>query len=302
MISLILPALIALLLKFAVIFLVDAKKQSMIFMALFVTLALINLCEILAYLNYFTDKPAIMLMRSYYLLWIVALYYLILYTLEVAEIKASYVWRVALASILLILCVLIIFSDLIITGTSPTSYSLTATRGLYNEWIRAIGIVGLLFIPYILILRTFREKNPLIKTRCIYTLLALLPVLLTSMSVNILQLLDIEFSAALVTPVATTCFLFLVCYFEPKTKLTNILMYLPGSRERLLTKQLFGLASEFALDGKRIGDTKVDIERMLLLYALQKNNHVITRTAESLGMNRTTLYTAMKRCGIKHRY
>ncbi len=296
-----LPALVALTLKLIVVYLVDTGKQSSTFVSLFVTLTLLNLCEVLAYIQFTNDQTAFWLLKAYYVVCLYCLCYLTLYAVEVAVgglRKSVSLIFIGFASLL---AVGVLSTDLFLIGTKSIGYSLTAVHGPYFPLIRFVFIAQTCLFASVLAWGLLYSKNAECRDQAMYTLICLSPIILTALSVNVVQAFGIELSNSMIMPFATTVFLFLVCYFEPKSKLTRIRMYLPRSRERKLTKEVFDLATEFALEGKSIQDVKTELERALLLYSLEKNGNVITRTADSIGINRTSLYTAMKRLGIKHR-
>lgn len=296
---LMLPAFCALLLKALVIIWVDIGKQSATFMALFFVLAIQNLCEVLAYFQFLNGVSALYLVKAYYATCLFGLAYMFLYCIEVTQKtvrKSLFYLSMALATAL---SILIIATNVFVSDAESIGYSLTAVQGDFFMIIRFVFVGQILMSGCILFYGAVFSSDPNIQKQSFYTFMALSPIVLVGMGVNISQMMGFKFNASLVLPMATTTFLFLVCYLEPKTKLTRIMMYLPGSLERRLTSRILELTGDYALDGKGFRNTKYDLERLLVEYALEKHSHNVLRTAEAMGIERTTLYSVMRRCGIE---
>ncbi|WP_353410468.1 helix-turn-helix domain-containing protein [Arenicella sp. 4NH20-0111] len=299
MILLMLPALIALILKFAVMYWVDAGKQPPAFMALFVSLMLLNLCEVLAYIQFSSNLTAFWLVKAYYVICLFCIAFSCIYVMSVTQESVNSFVRHGFTAFAVVLSFILLFTDLMIIGTESIGYSLTAIHGPFYPLLRVVFLVQTGFVILILLQSVFRTSSSEQKVAAVYTLIAFSPMVVTTIGVNLAQIYGFKLSNSMLMPFATTLFLFLVCYLEPKAKLTRLRMYLPNSLERKLSNQIFDLATEFAVDGKPINDVKKELERTLLLYSLEKNDNVISHTADSIGLNRTSLYTAMKRLEIK---
>ena len=298
---LILPALCAMLLKVLVIMWVDIGKQSTTFMSLFFVLTIQNLCEVLAYFQYLNGVSALYLVYAYYSTCFFALAYLLLYCIEVSyRIIRKWVFYLVI-SLAIALSFLVFATDILISGVESIGYSLTAVQGRFF-WVIRFTFIGQIFLSVAILFRGAFLKSALQdKHQSFYALISVSPLVFVGLGVNILQIFGYKFSASLIMPMATTAFLFLVCYLEPISRLTRIRMYLPGSLEKRLTKRILDLAGNYALDGKDFRDTKCDLERLLVEYSLEKHNHNVLRTAESMGIERATLYSVMKRRGISRR-
>jgi DNA-binding NtrC family response regulator len=143
-----------------------------------------------------------------------------------------------------------------------------------------------------------RSNDSLTERQCLYTLLALLPLLLAGPTVLLLQHLGWQINTSLILPITSTFYLLVIVASEKVHRLTDIRAYLPFSAERKISRALFKTCTDYSSQQCSLKEAQNNCERILLLYSLEKNNYNVSKTAEMINVKRTTLYSICQRLDI----
>ncbi|RBP53375.1 helix-turn-helix domain-containing protein [Arenicella xantha] len=295
----VLPAMLALLLKLSVIFLArDGQGTSRIFMAMVCIFALHNLTEVLVILGLFSGMASEYMLRVYYAVSFFALAYIGLYALEVSARGQTKFLSYSLVVVALVLAALSLMTNFIVAGAESIGYTITAVRGPYYFVFQAFTVfmyfaaMGILWWGYL------RASKQQVQIQCLYSVVAILPMVLASIAVLVIMQLGFHFSAALIIPLASSAFLILTLRSETVHGLTDIGRFLKPSERRLTANIVADLTTQYLSDEVSLKEAKDQFERQLLQHNLDRFGNNVSKTARVLGMKRTTIYSMAKKHGI----
>lgn len=297
----IIPAILALVVKFTVVFYAKSKSgASRTFMWMISIFAFHNMCEVILFFGFFNDANTDYLLKVYYLVSIAALLSVSWYVTSFSNVKKF--WHISVSVfICLIFALVAIFSDLIIAGTSRLSYIVTALRGEFYWTFQVLSLVLLLSIIFQLYVSYTRADSHMMKMRSLYTAIALTPHFLAVIVVMGLMNAGVLINGTVIFPIATTLFIVITLASEYQHRSTDIRRYMPFSEERRTTNKIMEIFSNYARDDAGYRDSVTEIERLLVLYKLDRAGGNATSTAEQMGMPRSSLYSIFNRLKIKVR-
>lgn len=328
---LIIPALIALLIKIAVLFAAAAsqktqyaleggervageseaqrplKTKSKGVIGIFTTMVLImsghNLAEVLGYVEFIKGTFQDDLLRWYYLMTVASLAMMVIYAKKISGLHAqkallSKSITVIVVATTVCLGALFMFSDFLISGAYSIGYSMTADRG-QGYWLFLlfslacfVSIYGYLIVGYI------RANSHLTEIQCGYTLWALMPIMATSIVLIVLMKLGLQVNAALVMPFATAAFLVITLKSEKVHGMFDIRRHIPLSLERRTSAEIMDIFSSYSQDQLNYRDAMNEIEKLLVTHKHQKNGGNVSTTAASMELPRSSLYSIFRRLDI----
>lgn len=298
------PSLIGLIFKlFILIYAAQGRKTSTTLLFLIMVFACHNLIEFIGYIRFLDDQTVAALFRTYYVATIVLLTTLPVHAFFVTKTLAdnrAALYGLGTAAAALIVAVL--FSDTIIAGNYSIGYSLTAIKGPYYSTFALFLIVALASNAGVLLRGYLRAENQKDSMRCLYSLVALTPLLVTFAFGIIFKVIGVQINLAGVLPLATAFFLFVILKTESKHQLTDIRRFIPFSPERKTSQEILRLLDTYAQNSNQtesFQQLRNGIEREAIHYTLEKCNDNVTQATKMMGLqNRSTLYSMMKRLGI----
>jgi hypothetical protein len=259
-----------------------------------------NICEVLIFWEFLSGIKADYLLRMYYAISIASLLSISWYVASLVSIRDSLQIRVTSATCLVFI-VLLMTTDLIITGSTPISYIVTASRGQFY-WAFQLLCLGLLFTIVTQLYVTYSKADSHItEIRSVYTALALMPTFMLIIIIIIMMNFGVHVNGAALFPIATTLFLVVTLASEYQHKLTDVRRFLPFSDERRTSNEILEIFSNYARDESNYRDSVSKIERLLVLHKLNKADGNASLTAEQMGMPRSSLYSIFNRLKIKVR-
>jgi len=297
-----LPALAGLVFKLLILVTtLRGGKISILLLSLIVVFACHNAIELIGYIQFLHNQSVEALFRIYYIATIFLLMYVLLHGLALSRLESIYTTAtlILLASTL---SSLVAFTDIIIAGQYSIGYAMTAVEGSHY-WLFSLYLLVILLCNIAALLYRYRSAaSELEAIRCLYSLFALSPVMLTALLVTALKATDTSLNAAALGPISTALFLLIVLKGESKHKLSDIRRFLPFSPEKRISNNLISLVDAYVhVDNQNHGfkALQVGIEKEIILYTLGKYDNNITHAAEAMGLkNRTTLYSMMSRLDI----
>jgi hypothetical protein len=236
----------------------------------------------------------------YYVISIASLLFISWYVASLVSLRDSIHIKVT-TPLCLIIVALVLATDLIVSGSTPLSYILTATRGPLYWIFQLLSIVLLTSILAQLFTAYFKADTHIVEIRIAYTAMALVPLFVTMLLVFILMNLGVLINATVLLPFATTLFLIITLASEYQHKLTDVRRFLPFSDERRTSNEIMEIFSSYARDDANYRDSISEIERLLVLHKLNKADGNASLTAEQMGMPRSSLYSIFNRLKIKVR-
>jgi len=294
----ILPALIALLAKLAVLIIAyRSVHKSRAFFSMVVVFAAHNFFEVLVFLK-FVGGDFGFVITAYYLASIWGLAVMLLYALDVGQYKNQYLVIVPI-TLAVVLSLGVMFTDLVVGGERALGYVLTAVRGpLY--WSFQLYSATMFILVASVLIRGYRNaKTHITEIQCLSTLLALAPFTVSACAIMILMNLGFNLNATTILPIATSAFLVITLLGEAKHNLTDVRRFLPWSAEKKTSNQIMDIFSNYARDDMDYRQAVNDIEKLLVVHKYQKNDENASATAELMGMPRSSLYSIFNRLKIE---
>jgi hypothetical protein len=294
----VLPALTALLVSIVVFFAaVQGPTRSKVFSGMIFVFICLSVCEVLSFLEFFKAGRLSYLMRAYYSISLLGLCSVFAYVLSVVRSSAK---RVLLSVYLgaLFLSALILFSDIIIAGIEPLGHTRTAIRGNMYFIFQGFALMMLGLIIASLVRGYLQPKDHLMQIQCSYSLLAILPLLITNLGLLLAMAIGYKVNAAIVMPIVLVAFILITLVGESKHRITDVRRFMPYSAERHTSNQIMEIFSSFSRDEISYRNGISEIERLLVLHKYQKNGGNASATAQLMKMPRSSLYSIFHRLGI----
>jgi len=274
------------------------KSESNTFCIMIFLFICLSVCEVLSAFEFFTADRFLYLVKAYYLVALCGLSSILAYSLHVAGEKSNKgLWLVYFFA--LILSCLVLFTNAVINGIEPLGYTQTAIRGELYVLFQVFSLVVLSLIIATLVRGYIRHKDHMMQIRCSYTLLALLPFVITCLLILVIMALGYKVNAVLFMPIVHVAFMLITLAGESEHQITDIRRFMPYSAERHTSNEIMDIFSSFARDEISYRDGVSEIERLLVLHKYQKNGGNASATAELMKMPRSSLYSIFHRLGIE---
>ncbi|MGH1540172.1 MAG: hypothetical protein ACRBHB_07100 [Arenicella sp.] len=303
MIWLLLPAGLSLVIKLSILWF-SRKTLSLgkpsIFVGLIVISAMHNLCEIITFSLFLSGGNPEYLFRTYYVLSCGMLGYILAYAIQVTQIDLKNINRF-LATLCILVGVAILSTDLVISGYTAIDYSITAIKGPHY-WLFQIPLLTMLLLTVtVLITGYIRSEDNNIQISSLYTLAALLPLVIVGIGVVVLMQMGFKINAMVAVPISTTLFILITLRNESTHRLTDIRRMLPMSPEHKTCHKIMDSINDYTTQTISYKEAIKEIEISLLNYSTEKTSDNITRTAKMMKMPRSTVYATQRRLGINSR-
>ena len=297
----IIPALIALVVKLFLLFVSrNGSGRSSVFFTVVLLFACHNLAEVLAYLEFFRGNYSDHILRWYYVMTLCGVSAILVYALEISDLKRPI--RIVSGAVVVLaisLSLFILLSDSVVSGAISIGYALTADQGPQYWLSQILFVVMYLLISGVLIRGYLTAKDHVTEIQCSYTMFGLLPIVLVALSVVVLMGFGVSINAAAIIPICTTFFLLITIKGELTHKLTDIRRYIPFSLERRTSSQIMDIFSRYAQDDVNYRDSMAEIEKLLVVHKHNKNEGNVSRTAASMDIPRSSLYSIFRRLEIE---
>jgi hypothetical protein len=186
-----------------------------------------------------------------------------------------------------------------VSGSQPIGYSVKAIQGDAYWLFRLFSIGSFVVICSYLLVGYRQASSHLTEIRCSYTMLALSPIILTSLSLLIIMSMGYEVNAAAVMPLASAAFLVITLMGENAHGLTDIRRHIPFSLERKTSGEIMTIFSQYSQDELSYRDALNEIETLLVVHKHQKHNRNVSSTAASMELPRSSLYSIFRRLNIE---
>jgi len=303
----VLPALLALLVKLVVLFYAfGGQKHSKVFAVMVSAFAIHNVCEVLVILQGGGVVSYSMILPFYYVSSIGAVLAILLYASEVSRIRVPQI-KFGAVFAAVALSGLVLFSQSIIGGERTLGYSVTAIRGSMYWMFQAFSLLAFVAAVILLIKGTQHSNeggsrdldDHLVEIQSSYTLLALSPLVIVSLVIMIAMNIGLKMNAVWLLPMATALFLVITLKSEAQHKLTDLRRFVPWSRERKTSREIMEIFSGYTRDDTSYRDAVGEIEKLLVMHKYQKSGGNASKTAQQMGMPRSSLYSIFNRLSIK---
>jgi len=295
----VLPALLALIVNFAVVWAASrGSNKTRGFIPLVLSCSMLNLCEVIAGYQGWSLAALEFILRSYYCFALVALSMVMLYAAEISKYQTSKLnWSIGV--VVALISLLVLFSDLIVSGVHSIGYSVSADRG-FAYIVFQLFSLGLLISTGVMLIFGYRSATTHEQQiKCSGTALAIMPNFVAALTLLILMWLGIKINAVMILPSTMMAFILITLASEERHQLTDIRRFIPGSAERCSSREVMEICNNYARDEISYRDAISEIERVLVLHKYQKNHKNASATAELMGMPRSSLYSIFNRLKIE---
>ena len=232
------PALVALMLKLYILLIAHNSKSSRVFYGMILIFAIHNLCEVAAYIQFSEGIISEFLLRAYYAATFGFISYMCLYAIEVSKLNWLRRLSIPICAWMAVACLLVFFTDYLISGIQPMEHAVTAVPGAYYFLFSITALFSFLFVVGSLVRGYVSAPNHKVQVQCLYTLAAMSPIVLLGFIVIPLMSMGIEINAAGSLPICTTLFLIITLKSESKHGFSDVRRFLPFSRERKISNEV----------------------------------------------------------------
>ena len=258
-----------------------------------------NICEVLAFIQLFQYGGLEWIVRAYYCLSVWAMAYMVIYALDTSQSEHKATATIALLIFSTIVSVIFLSTDTVIAGAKLVDYVIMAERGAVY-WTFQVTVFAMMGAVIVALINGYkRNSGDLIQIQCLWSLAAITPLALVGPLVIAFQLMGFALNVTALLPLASTAYLAIIVYGESRHGLTDIRVYLPYSLERKTAGSILKICAEFATSRSSLKEAQDGIERILITYALQKQNFNVSRAARMMSVNRSTLYSACRRLSVQ---
>ena len=290
------PATIALLFKILLLFYggkaLAKNKASKTLLALLIILTITNVVEIFGYEYVANPENYDVFLRIYYVSLTMMFAFLLQLTLLTRYIEMNSYVDVLNFGISAIVSYLMLFTDLIIAGSTSISYSVTRVPG-EAYLIAPIYALTMLVLSLGILITTYRKAmDPFVKIQVFLLLLAVICLVLPIVAAFLFMAIGIKINAAFTLPIGITLFLGIVTYAIKNDALYDIRIWLPFSTRYKLFK---AINAEFIVnkDGSTMSakERKRNHEKIFLLKALLDYKGTLNQKeiAEKMGISESSL-------------
>ncbi len=293
-----LPSITAIILKLLIALKLDYKEflKSKAVTIFFISLLILNVCELVVFSYTQHADSAIWWLRIYYISSIIAISALVLLSADLADKKFPYL-TTALIPIAISLSLLTL-TPLVVLDAKSIGYSVRSVPGEMYKVMTLFVALGLIFA--LGLLATGAKKLSGIKAkRCSTMLVAVIPLASVVISAIILMALKFEINAACALSLAITAMLAMLIYTESKYNLFLINSYFPWTEEYKYKQKLNKLSKFLFLknnykSGIDIRVIQSEFEETLFNIALHYSEGNQTEAAKFLNIPRSTFSRKIK--------
>lgn len=300
MMYILLPAFVCLLVKLYLLRIsIKTNKANNIFTFVLIVFIFHNVAEILMRVVYYLGHNPTFWFKTYYVSAVTGLTVLMLYAINVSRLAGKTAF---LKYLLIISCAglssIILFTDQMVKGYILVNNLPNAEQG-ERYWLFKSGCnVLMLSIIAVLIIGYKKSTDHLQQNRCLYVLVAILPLIISCLAVMFLISRGQSNISLLLIPIASTFFSYALIKTETKHQLTDLRQHIPFSKEKKASDSIQDILSGYSLEKLSHKQAMNDIERVLVNYKNKKTNHNISHAAKSMDVPRSTLYAILKRLNM----
>jgi len=224
------------------------------------------------------------------------------YAIEICVIKPGHfarqiengVWLVSLC-----IAILSVFSDELIVGYKPLSFTVTAVRG-ESFWAHQTNGVMAMITACALLYREWSSLQDMAKRKhCLFIFIAYLSIAVCTLTVTMIMRYGYELSFAITYPFSTTLSLCLIVYGNFKYGWISITRIAPEQLEISEHDQLTNIFTSYTEGKYSFNETSEKIDLLLLIHAYNKHDGNMMKTAEAMGLGRSTLYKKVQKYKLR---
>jgi len=242
------------------------------------------------------------LVRFYYATSSLSAACLLSHAIEVCNIKRSdFVRKIETGVWLVALCcvILSIFTDEIISGQRPRSFTATAIQGdLY--WVFRTQIIMAVITAGVVLVRELSQlRDRARKMHCLFMLIAYLVTIFSVVIITALMHYGIEINFDTTFPFFTTFSLSLIVYGDFKYGWLGSTQPIQKPHKVSDNDQLGDIFTKYTEGKLSFNEATEQIDLLLVNYAYNKHSGNMLKTAQAIGLGRSTLYKKVQKHKLK---
>lgn len=296
-----LPAAIGLFVK--LILLMTAKEnlwESKILLGLIAVLAIHNIVELMMFSNLLNEHNSEILLRCYYVCVTTVSAYVVYYSVDSDKLPLSFYVGLIYAVWAVVLSILFLASDSIVNGAMPLTFSVTAIKGDSYWLFQTFALSAIAITWYFLHFNYKASTTPEEEIRNYYALISITPLFLGAGLVMILMLFGVAINAAAVFPISSTLFLLILVHGKHSSSIkADPRDVIPFAQKSELATILGHVSYQYRIGNISHKDLMSKIEKAHIMHKLSFYEFNVSKTAKSMGISRSTLYSKFKILGIE---
>jgi len=304
-----LPSLTALIIQFWIILKTNQRtllKESKPIGFLFFAILIISGIEFSTYTN--LASPSLFFMKIYYVACFIGLAAIVSQALKISGVVKinSYLTIQVITVTCVLLSILMLTTDILISGFEYISYSYTRKSGSFYFLVQLYLISTIIFSLALLYLGT-KNKNKTNARRSKFLLVSISPLLIVAFATITFMQFGIKINTSLIFPIMMTYFSLLLLQTEKEESLFSLLMKVPFSKESQSFNQIAGEIKQFLIDTE-VSITKKNsgselslksltssIENLIVEHAVLLNEGSQIKAASLLGVSSSSICRKKKR-------
>jgi len=285
------PALCAFLLKLYVLFTTHNEDWAgHKWISLVLVMAAFNLTELLLYSGYLDGSSKTYMIKAYYVCSFATLAYCLLYVSNESTLQS--LMSKAVLAMAGVMAFAVMLSDQIVGAYVADSMPIVSEKGV---WFSAVGIFFLVTALMVFATLWHNYKNsstPEVKVAYAYTIIALLPFMVTCAVVLSLKAFGVSANGSMFIPLATTVFLMVTAMGKDTTQIERDPRNLvsPNSAQARANREMARIATQYSLNNISYKDAMDLMATEFVEMTLQENGGNISKAASTMGVARSLIY------------
>lgn len=292
---LILPAIIAFFAKLVMLAAAPKRDALLPWRWYLLAMLLLNICEVTLLAQGYAQIDAGFVLRLYFITCTLVLAYGLWFCVHrlARPIKIAALFLIALG---LPLVALIAGSDLVVYGHYFKGYYIYSEKGVLFKLFLLYSLIAFASQIVFLIVGRRSAQNVKDKVYYDYNLLAVGVALSVPAILAIAWMAGHQISSLALFPLATTFFLFVSAKgVDTESIGFDFRFFVPKTPEQKAASEISYSVAQYIAENKSHKAAMAEIERALFKYKLDQNGGNISRTASSLSVSRSTLYSMKER-------
>ena len=295
----ILPALLGFVVKIFIVFIADKVDRKRFFYPMLAIFAIHNMCEIMLLLAYFKGSYSFEIIKVYYAATFCALTFMTVYSIDIIEISVLKLLSTPFYVVGSVLAFITFSTDWVVNGAVNIGYATTASRGDYYFIFPTFVLSALIFTILTLVAGIYKAVTQESSKNSFTALLALSPLLISSLILLPILVLGIKVNAIGIVPICTTAFLFIILKGDGVKNNSIVKKWFDNKLNNKLSSNLGAELLEITnlyTSGKiRHKDFTLKIEYLTLRYQYLKSNKNISEMSRLMDIKRSSIYSMLLR-------
>lgn len=258
--------------------------------SLVLVLAALNLTELIAYSGYLSDLAQTHMVKAYYVCAVVTMAFCLLYVVDESTVQT--VMSKVILALSAVISAAIMLGDQIVGPYVANSIPIVAEKG---QWFSIISLYFLVSssLTFIVLWFNYRNSNDASeKIAYAYTIVALLPFMLTCAVVLVLKAAGINANGSMFIPLATTAFLMITAMGKDSSQIErdprNLIS--PNSAQARASREMSRITTQYALNNISYKDAMDLMATEFVEMTLEENGGNISKAATTMGVARSLIY------------